>query len=74
MEKAEVERQAADLLRKNKQEAFKSIAVNYVTAQQQAIQQKQEAKKKETQKNIAIAIGVGLVVITIGIIAYKKSN
>jgi hypothetical protein len=72
LEKAETERQATEQLRKNKQEALKAIAINYVESQQKAKQEKELKKKKEMQRNIAIAAGAGVVLITVGYLAYKK--
>lgn len=72
VEKAESERQVTEQLRKNKQEAFKTIAKNYVESQQKAKQEKELKKKKEMQRNIAIVAGAGVVLITVGYLAYKK--
>lgn len=77
LQKANEERQGAELLRRNKIEALKAIATQYVATQQQAVQAQQEQiakEKKETQKKVLIGVGVGVAVITIGVIAYKKYN
>jgi hypothetical protein len=73
-EKREVEIQGEELLRKQKVEALKSIAISYAQSQQKAIEDAKVKKQKEKERNIQIAVAVGLGLAIIGFVAYKTIN
>ena len=70
--KQEAELKGEELLRQQKKEALKAIAVQYVQKQQAVIQEQQAQKEKEKNIQIAVAAGIGLVLV--GVIAYKITN
>lgn len=71
-EKREAEVQGEELLRRQKIEALKSIAMSYAQTQQKAIEGEKAKKQKERNIQIALATGLGLVII--GFVAYKTIN
>jgi hypothetical protein len=72
--KQETELKGEELLKQQKKEALKAVAVQYVQAQQAAIQAQEIQKEQEKEKNIQIALATGIGLVLVGVIAYKITN